>query len=389
MVLLASRLTAAAQFSPVKQTHAADDKTPFSFFPATLVWTLPLNSALTAPPAYDESRGFFPIEGDLLAAYTLADGKQAWIAPIRTSVEPATGDGMVFVVAPDALIALNALDGSIAWLLPFADTVAVAPVWDNGWLVAATADGTILAYRATDGELIWRQNVGAPAHARPALAADRVYVPTTDSRVVALRVDTGAPLWEHRLAGPPNDILALDDRLYFGSKDNYFYCLNAKDGEQAWRWRTGADVIGKPLVFERTVYFVSFDNVLRALNRSSGVQRWKAPLSLRPFSGPVQAIETVIVAGVAPTIRGYHARDGKPAGELSTPGDLSSTPHVFSPAGQWLPTLIVVTRDIAKGATVVAFRRSFEPEIAPVGPLPNPVSPTPTPAPTTDVASGL
>ena len=95
-------------------------------------------------------------------------------------------------------------------------------------------------------------------------------MPVDDGRVVALQVESGEPVWERRLGGAPNDMLALDDRLYVGSADNFFYCLDADDGEVAWRWRTGADVIGAPVADDRRVYFVSLDNVLRALDLRRG-----------------------------------------------------------------------------------------------------------------------
>ena len=363
----------APQARSVRQTHAADDKTPLSMFPLTTSWTLPLNNALTCRPAYDEARGFFPIEGDRLVAYELAEGRQLWIASIRAIMEPATGDGLVFVVQPDGLAALRALDGTLVWDLPLADPLAVPPVWDNGWLVTATTTGAVSALRATDGSPIWRQEIGAPAHAPPALAADRVYIATTDSRIVALQVENGSPLWQQRLAKPGNDILSLEDRLYLGSEDNYFYCLDARDGAERWRWRTGGNATGRAVADERAVYFVSFDNVLRALNRHSGVQRWKTPLPLRPSSGPVKALETLLVAGLTPSLRGYNTSDGKAAGDVAITGELAAPPHVFQPARTALPSVIVVTGDIGKGATVTALTRSFEPANAPVAELPNSV----------------
>ena len=63
-------------------------------------------------------------------------------------------------------------------------------------------------------------------------------MPLDDNRVVALQVETGEPLWEQRLGDKPNDMLALDDRIYVGSIDNFLYCLEADDGVIAWRWRT-------------------------------------------------------------------------------------------------------------------------------------------------------
>src|ERR1700704_2047391 len=63
--------TATASQRSVKQTRSADDKSPLQLFPVAASWTLALNNALTAAPAFDETHGFFPLEGDQFAAYDL------------------------------------------------------------------------------------------------------------------------------------------------------------------------------------------------------------------------------------------------------------------------------------------------------------------------------
>jgi outer membrane protein assembly factor BamB len=381
-----------AQTRRVKQTYAANDRTPLSLFPLQTLWTLPLNNGLTAAPAYDATRAYFPLEGNQLAAYNLATGARLWIAPVRTTFEPAAGDDLVFVVRPGVLSALRAADGTSAWELPLAEALAVPPVWDNGWLVIVTANGDVLAFRATDGMLVWRRNVGTAAHAKPTLAGEYIYLPGTDSRVIALRVDTGAPRWERRLGGAANDILVSGDRLYVGSQDKYMYCLNAEDGIVEWRWRTGGPVIGVPVVDEHTAFFVSLDNVLRALNRSSGVQRWKIPLPLRPATGPLHAADALVVSGPAPMLRAYKVADGKSAGEFALPGELAAAPHLFMPPDRAFPVLIALARDLIKGVTVTALTRSFDPPPAPITPLPTQTQLNPTatpPAPDPAVRPGL
>jgi outer membrane protein assembly factor BamB len=359
------------------------DRAPLSLFPVHTLWTLALNNQITVPPAYDDADGYFAIEENRLAAYDLGTGTQKWVVSAKPRMEPVVGEALLFLIEPSALTALRTVDGSIAWQLPFAETLVVPPVWDNGWLVAATAASEILAFRAADGHLIWRRAIGSAAHARPSLAADRVYVPTDDGRVVALQVETGEPVWERRIGGAASEILALDDRLYVGSKDNHLYCLLTEDGSIDWKWRTGADVIGKPVVDRRLVYFVALDNVLRALDLTSGAQQWKNALPLRPTSGPLKAGDTLIVSGDGLSMLGYQAPDGKPAGEIPAGGLLASPPHLYVPHAAPVPIVIAVTRDIAKGATVSAISRAIEPAVTPIGPLPNliPMSPTTSPGP--------
>ena len=339
-------------------------------------WTVALNGSLSAPPTFNGARGYVPLDEQRLVAYDLSAGTDVWTTKTNVRSQPASGDGLVFIVESDALAALRETDGSMKWRLQFSEPLAVPLVWDNGWLIVAGTSGAVLAFRASDGDLIWRRDIGSPARARPALAADRVYVPTADRRIVALRVDTGAPLWERRLGGALNDTLALDDRVYVGSDDNYLYCLKTSDGEVDWKWPTGADVIGLPATDSRLVYFVSLDNVLRGLDRKSGNQRWKRPLPLRPNAGPLKAGDALIVSGVAPMLRAYYAKDGAPAGDVATDGELAAQPYFLDQAdGQ---TVIVVTRNIAKGAMLSALSRVTAPTTAPPdAPPTNPIEPVP------------
>jgi outer membrane protein assembly factor BamB len=421
------------------------DRPPPSLLPVRPVWTLVLDNQLTAPPAYDDTHVFFSIEGDRLVAYALSSGTQAWIVSAHPRMEPATGGGLIFLVEPGALKALRADDGSIAWELPFEGEVAVRAVFDNGWLIVSTEAGEILAFRATDGHLVWRRDMKSRVSAPPALTADRVYVSVSDGRVVALRVEDGEPVWERRLGGAPNDILALDERLYVGSKDNFLYCLMTEDGRIDWRWRTGGDVIGRPIADQRQVYFVSLDNVLRALNLKSGGQHWMRPLPMRPVSGPIRAGSTVLVSGVAAAVHAYDVKDGKPAsGEPLKPGlppvvskaaavsqplpgdspviaelsmeeavasmptaippeiagaetpaasratsvaadaEVGAPPHAIEDPVTHLPMVLMITRDIARGAAATLVARDFEPVLSPVVALPNlvmiaPATTTPPP----------
>jgi eukaryotic-like serine/threonine-protein kinase len=208
-----------------------------------------------------------------------------------------------------------------------------------------------------------------------------VYIPMQDGRVVALRVDNGDPLWERRLGSTPNDILALDDVVYVGSNDNYFYAIRTSTGEVAWRWPTGADVIGRPVADERRVYFASLDNVLRGLDRKTGNQRWKRTLPLRPTRGLVAIGDVLMVSGIAPDVNAFRMRDGAPAGHLDGEGELAAAPHVVH--GDALPMVVLVTRDIEHGTVVRAMQRAIDPSTSDIAPLPNPIiPPMPVAAPT-------
>ena len=342
--------------SVLAQSHAPVE---LSLFPQKQVWNQPLDAAVTAQPGFGPATAFLPLEDAHVAAFDLANGVVAWTRPGQPISQPAVGDGLVFLSEADAIRALRQDSGDLAWQVSLTAPLSVPLVWDNGWLVAADAAGVATAFRAVDGAVVWRHSAGAPLHAPPALAADRVYLPLSDNRVVALDVATGAPVWERRLGGPANDILALDDRVYAGSDDNYFYCLMPRTGEVSWRWRTGGDIVGPAVADTERVYFVSKDNVLRSLDRHSGAQRWQKPLPVRPTRGPIRVGDLLLVSGLAPRVLSFSVRSGTPGTDLAAPGELAAQPHEMRTRG--IPQVVLIARDQAAGARVVAVRRTIDP----------------------------
>ena len=348
------------------------DSMPLPLLPARTIWNLALNNQITVPPGYDAERAYFGIDGDRLVAYTIANGTQLWLVEARPLTKPAVGDGMVFCAEPGELVARRITDGSVAWRQPLPDPVTAPLVWESGWLIAVTDQNAALMLRAIDGRQFWTHDIGSPASAAPALSGERVYIPTTDGRVLALRVDTGDQIWERRLGGPVSEVLVLDDRLYTGSKDNFIYCLMTKTGRVDWRWRTGGDIIGVPAVDAHHIYFVSLDNILRSLNRITGAQQWMRALPVRPVWGPLLVIDRLLVGGQSATLHGFNLKDGTPAGTLDAGAEVTAAPHLASEPSSSLPVVLVVTRDLAKGAAARLVTRRIEPQSSTLtDPLPN------------------
>jgi hypothetical protein len=114
------------------------------------------------------------------------------------------------------------------------------------------------------------------------------------------------------------------------------------------------------------------------LDLKSGAQRWKRALPLRPNAGPLKAGDTLIVSGVAPMLRAYFSKDGSAAGDIATDGELASPPYFVAGPGD--PTVVIVTRSLAKGAMLSGITRASE-KPAPPAPDAPPGPPPPAPAP--------
>jgi outer membrane protein assembly factor BamB len=354
-----------------KRSRAAGSATsPIGIFPVEQIWQVDLEHDLTAPPGFDDLQAYVPEDGGQLVAYVLVNGRQRWSVHLPTALTPAAGGNLVYVATPGAMAAVAADDGHEVWRAPLSGTVSVRPTFDTGWLVAGTSDGDLYAWRARDGHPLWHVNVGAPLSAPVALGGNRLYAPLTDGRLLALDLETGHQVWVDRFGGAPAGVLPLESRIFVGSTDNYFYSLKTGSGEEEWRWRTGADIVGAPVVDQKRVYFVSLDNLLRALDRNSGTLQWQRALSLRPDTGPQLAGAVVLAAGTDPAIPAYRADDGTPAGGVQLTGQLAGPPHVTSWGFTLGPSLILATRALAQPSQLIALARAVDPPLVPLSALP-------------------
>jgi outer membrane protein assembly factor BamB len=291
-------------------------------FPLAPAWSFTLPAPPAAAAAFDGRHAYVPLRNGQLLAVSLGTGETAWSVDQSTSLPPVTGDGLVFVATSEAVVALAASDGAARWRVPLGEPPSTL-YWLAGQVVAGSDSGEVLVVRAPDGGIAWRQSLGSPLRARPAVDGDLLLLPL-DGRLAARALATGAPRWDRQLPGTPGDPVASGDRVFVGCTDNYFYCLARADGRVRWRWRTGADIVGHPVVFDGTVCFLSLDNMLRALNEGNGVQRWATPLGNRPSFGPLPMGDLLLTAGVAPVLSAFRALDGAPAGTSTAPGDLAS-----------------------------------------------------------------
>lgn len=112
--------------------------------------------------------------------------------------------------------------------------------------------------------------------ARTGYAAEQAYPPLTEA-------------WTPFQAG--GDIVSspvtFQGAVYFGSRDNKVYALNARTGAPLWQFQTGGWVDASPSVSGGAVYVPSLDGYLYALNRLTGVLLWRAALGASSVSSPL------------------------------------------------------------------------------------------------------
>ena len=81
--------------------------------------------------------------------------------------------------------------------------------------------------------------------------------------------------------------LLVDGKLYFGSEDRNFYCLDLS-GKEIWRFATEGKIFsGRSPIWKGKVYFASTDYHVYCLDMNTGEMLWKfATSNLNPTTYP-------------------------------------------------------------------------------------------------------
>lgn len=378
-MLLASAMTRAQSALPVSPATAdtpplVDAERQF-LFPLLVDYSIRLPDAPTTWPAYDDTRAFVATRADQILAVSLATGDILWSVEEKSAWPLVVGRDVLYSLDDDTLDAFRPDDGERLWTTRLDTVVTSSLLWDAGWLAVCAGD-TAIVLRGDIGHELWRRPLGARCSTRPTIAGAHLVISLEDGRLAVLGLTDGTPIWEQRLGGPVTEALSLGDMVYAGSHDNYFYALSAVTGRILWRWRTGADIVGDPLVDRTHVYFGSLDNVVRALDRRHGGQRWRQALPIRPLWGPQVLDEIVVVSGLGPELRGYRAGTGEAAGFFVAPSELAAPPHLADADLASDRRVYVLTRD----GDFLSLLHRIDPLIEPLEVLPGtprPIAPLP------------
>ena len=159
----------------------------------------------------------------------------------------------------------------------------IQPIAANGKLYVSTARG-LYAFRATDGALSWVYPTEVPLGHSPTIASVNgrsvAFVGGYDRQIHAIDANSGqeyfrlCPLFAG--AGFETNPLIVNDTIYAGNRDGYFYALDAVNGSLKWRYKTGDSILYSAAYKDGVVYFASNDARAYALNASNGSLVWKS-----------------------------------------------------------------------------------------------------------------
>ncbi len=160
------------------------------------------------------------------------------------------------------------------------------------------------------------------------------HLPAGSAPVTTSMVDAGAikPLWtfkcEDEVRGTPT---FYKGGLLVGSYDNNLYCLNASNGEFAWKFPTGGGVVSRPVVHDNNkVVFGSEDRSVYALSLRNGSLVWTYYTDGPVRSSPRLAEGHVIIGSDDGYVHAINALTARQAWKVDASGPVRSSPYIYN-----------------------------------------------------------
>ncbi len=258
-----------------------------------ILWTYATHSHVESTPCIDKDRVYVGAGDDGYYCFRLApgaDGKAevVWHAPTErcpdAETSPAVHDGLMFAglgMGGKGVIALNADTGVQVWRVDTPYPVFGPPTVVNGSVTVGMGNGNFVetAEEVKRKELdklreAGRSEAEIAAAARSLGAAGEVW---------CFNEKTGDVQWKFLAADVIlGAVAAGKDRIYFGARDGYVYCLSTA-GKLICKWNANAPILTSPVVSGGYIYVVTETGMLYGLRADDLERVWETRLG---FTGP-------------------------------------------------------------------------------------------------------
>ncbi len=258
-----------------------------------ILWTYQTNSHVESTPCIDEGRVYVGAGDDGYYCFLLEPGTDGraqlvWHAPRErcpdAETSPAVHDGLVFAglgMEGKAVCCLDADTGEQVWRVDTPYPVFGPPTVIDGCVIVGMGNGNFIesAEEVKRKELDKLRKEGKSA--AQLAAAEKTLGPAGE--IWCLAEKTGEVQWKFRAAATIlGAVAAGKDRLYFGARDGYVYCVSLA-GKLIQKWNAHAPIVTSPAISGGYVYVVTETGSLYGLRADDLERVWETKLG---FTGP-------------------------------------------------------------------------------------------------------
>ena len=185
-------------------------------------------------------------------------------------------------------------------------------------------------------EVLWKIPAPFGVSATAAIVDDRVYLGTINGDFLCLDRKTGKEIWKYRSIDDPDpeafapafkcSPTVTKDAIFVGDEDGVFHAIHPQTGKRKWKFHTNGEIISSPSLSGDKVIFGSYDNSLYCLNATDGKKIWSFETEGYVHCSPAIAGKFTFVTGCDEQFRVINIESGKEEANLPLATYLIASP---------------------------------------------------------------
>jgi len=172
----------------------------------------------------------------------------------------------------------------VLWQKDLNTSITTSLLASNDRIFASTIDGKIFCFDL-DGNEIWNYQTGGTIFSRPAISKNILIAGTIEGDLFSIDSNTGDLIQVIGLGEPvTSQLIIIDDLksdskskgIILGTAKGNLYCYDITDFSMIWKNSSAKEMIEtKPLFIEDRIIYGSWDNYLYSVDSETGTLNWK------------------------------------------------------------------------------------------------------------------
>ena len=258
---------------------------------------------------------------------------------------------MFFADNKQTVYALDENSGRLFWKMDMGKKLAYpwrfdyyysSPVLYDNDLIIGSDDGFVYRLNQKTGKVIWKFQAKGLVRSTASVYKNTVLFGDTEATFYSLDIKTGKKIWDFKVVGDSIDDYKYGydkraitsspnvsgNKVVFGSRDAYLYCLNADNGKLLWKithepsWIVSTVAIKDSFVITGT----SDGRFVQALHLETGRELWKHKTALAVWASPLINNDKVYTGGYDGQLLCLDLRTGNRISQFCTNGIIYSSP---------------------------------------------------------------
>jgi len=179
-------------------------------------------------------------------------------------------------------------------------------------------------------EVLWSYQTDYFITSSPNVVNGKVFIGSLDRKFYCLDMDDGNVLWNFTTKGQITGSSAVyKGKVYFGSQDSKFYCLDAVNGSQIWKFNSNFMIESSPSISDDKVFFGSSDGDFYCLDAINGTLIWEYSVGNVIWTAPAIYDDKIYFGSLSGDLYCLDILNGDLIWSYSTTSGIWSSPAVY------------------------------------------------------------